>query len=72
MIGVRWPYRAQRAAHRLAGPDTRLRVALACAVMFGIDSHRQLLCLPDLAEADLDDLLRAGRAAHSCTAWAPG
>lgn len=40
------------------GPDARLRAALAGAVMFGITVHRHLLRMPDLAEADLDDVLR--------------
>jgi AcrR family transcriptional regulator len=40
------------------GPDARLRAALAGAVMFGITVHRNLLRMPDLADADLDDVLR--------------
>ncbi|MCG5218551.1 TetR/AcrR family transcriptional regulator [Streptosporangium soli] len=42
----------------LDGPDVRLRAALVGAVMFGITSHRHLLRMPDLAEADVDDVLR--------------
>ncbi|MEU0572201.1 TetR family transcriptional regulator [Nonomuraea sp. NPDC005983] len=42
----------------VSGPDARLRAALAGAVMFGITVHRHLLRMPDLAEADLDDVLR--------------
>ncbi|MFD1541972.1 TetR/AcrR family transcriptional regulator [Nonomuraea guangzhouensis] len=40
------------------GPDARLRAALTGAVMFGITVHRHLIRMPDLAEADLDDVLR--------------
>ncbi|MEO3874808.1 TetR family transcriptional regulator [Nonomuraea sp. B12E4] len=40
------------------GPDARLRAALAGAVMFGITVHRNLLRMPDLAEADVEDVLR--------------
>ncbi|WP_223167166.1 TetR/AcrR family transcriptional regulator [Nonomuraea sp. SYSU D8015] len=47
-----------RIAPKLSGPDPRLRAALAGAVMFGITVHRHLLRTPDLAEADLDDVLR--------------
>ncbi|MEU7863127.1 TetR family transcriptional regulator [Nonomuraea sp. NPDC049141] len=47
-----------RIAPGIHGPDARLRAALAGAVMFGITVHRHLLRMPDLAEADLDDVLR--------------
>ncbi|MEU4234036.1 TetR family transcriptional regulator [Nonomuraea sp. NPDC026600] len=47
-----------RIAPGIHGPDARLRAALAGAVMFGITVHRHLIRMPDLAEADLDDVLR--------------
>lgn len=47
-----------RIAPRLEGEDTRLRAALAGAVMFGITVHRHLLRTPDLANAPLEDILR--------------
>jgi AcrR family transcriptional regulator len=39
-------------------PDARLRAALAGAMMMGIATHRHILRMPDLAEADLADVLR--------------
>jgi AcrR family transcriptional regulator len=39
-------------------PDARLRAALVGAMMMGIATHRHVLRMPDLAEADLDDVLR--------------
>ncbi|WP_280183311.1 TetR/AcrR family transcriptional regulator [Nocardia cyriacigeorgica] len=39
-------------------PDARLRLAVAGALMFGIAAQRHLLKMPDLAEADLDELIR--------------
>jgi len=47
-----------RIAAGVHGPDARLRAALAGAMMFGITVHRHLVRMPDLAEADLDDVLR--------------
>lgn len=44
---------------RIDGPDARLRAALFAAVMMGIASARHLIKLPDLADADLDDVVRA-------------
>ncbi|MFG1918583.1 TetR/AcrR family transcriptional regulator [Micromonospora sp. NPDC048898] len=38
--------------------DARLRAALASAMMMGIAAQRYLLRMPDLAGADLDDVLR--------------
>ncbi|MEU5400689.1 TetR family transcriptional regulator [Streptomyces sp. NPDC005963] len=45
-------------AARLDDPDARLRAALVGAMMMGIATHRHLLRMPDLAEADQDDVLR--------------
>ncbi|WP_231904981.1 TetR/AcrR family transcriptional regulator [Streptantibioticus cattleyicolor] len=45
-------------AATVAAPDARLRAALSGAMMMGIASHRYLLRMPDLAEADLEDVLR--------------
>lgn len=39
-------------------PDARLRAALASAVLMGVASQRYLLRMPDLHEADTDDVLR--------------
>ncbi|SEF85728.1 DNA-binding transcriptional regulator, AcrR family [Thermomonospora echinospora] len=39
-------------------PDARLRAAVFAALMMGIASQRYLLRMPDLAEAELDDVLR--------------
>ncbi|WP_405643511.1 TetR family transcriptional regulator [Streptomyces uncialis] len=39
-------------------PDARLRAALVGAMMMGIATHRYVLRLPDLAAADLTDVLR--------------
>ncbi len=39
-------------------PDARLRAALSGAMMMGIASQRYLLRMPDLATADLEDILR--------------
>ncbi|QYA99607.1 hypothetical protein KZO11_32030 [Streptomyces anulatus] len=40
------------------GPDAQLRAALLSAAMFGIAVQREMLKMPYLAEADLDDVLR--------------
>ncbi|MFE4758501.1 TetR/AcrR family transcriptional regulator [Streptomyces mirabilis] len=45
-------------AQSMSGPDARLRAALANAMMMGIASQRYLLTTPDLADAELEDLLR--------------
>lgn len=39
-------------------PDARLRAAVASAVLMGMASQRYLLRMPDLHEADIDDVLR--------------
>ncbi|HEY0167800.1 MAG TPA: TetR family transcriptional regulator [Jatrophihabitans sp.] len=41
------------------GAHARLRAALFAAVMMGIASGRYLIKLPDLAEADLDDVIES-------------
>ncbi|WP_416520357.1 TetR family transcriptional regulator [Streptomyces achromogenes] len=48
----------ERVAANVDAPDARLRAALSGAMMFGIATQRYLLRMPDLAEADLDDVLR--------------
>ncbi|MEV6567928.1 TetR family transcriptional regulator [Streptomyces kronopolitis] len=45
-------------AAAIDGPDARLRAALFGAIMMGIASQRHLLHLPDLAEADVEDIVR--------------
>ncbi|MGW6454974.1 TetR/AcrR family transcriptional regulator [Streptomyces sp. NPDC055078] len=45
-------------AARLDDPDARLRAALTGAMMMGIATHRHLLRMPDLAGADVEDILR--------------
>jgi AcrR family transcriptional regulator len=45
-------------AATIDGPDARLRAALFGAMMMGIASQRHLLHLPDLAEADVEDIVR--------------
>lgn len=44
------------AAH-MDRPDARVRASLFAAIMIGIASGRYLLRIPDLAEADLEDVL---------------
>lgn len=39
-------------------PDARLRTALAGAMLMGIASQRFILHMPDLADADIEDILR--------------
>lgn len=39
-------------------PDARLRAALAGAIMMGIASQRYLLRMPELVDADVEDILR--------------
>lgn len=39
-------------------PDARLRAALAGAMLMGVASQRYLLRMPDLHDADTDDILR--------------
>lgn len=45
-------------AATIDAPDARLRAALAGAVLMGVASHRYLLRMPDLHEADPDDIVR--------------
>jgi len=45
-------------AATLTGPDAQLRAALVGAVMYGIAVQRELLRMPDLAGADVEDVLR--------------
>lgn len=45
-------------AARVEADDARLRAALAGAMMMGIAVQRYLLRMPDVADADLEDVLR--------------
>lgn len=45
-------------AATIDAPDARLRAALAGAMLMGIASQRFILRMPDLVEADLDEILR--------------
>ncbi|MGK5639744.1 TetR family transcriptional regulator [Streptomyces sp. URMC 126] len=45
-------------AANMDAPDARLRAGLFAAIMMGIATQRYVLCLPDVAEADLEDVLR--------------
>ncbi|KRV49126.1 TetR family transcriptional regulator [Wenjunlia vitaminophila] len=45
-------------AETIRAQDARLRAAMASAMMVGIATHRYLLRTPDLAGADLEDVLR--------------
>ena len=45
-------------AATIDSPDARLRAALVGAVLMGIASQRYLLRMPDLADADVEDILR--------------
>ncbi len=45
-------------AASIDAPDARLRSALMGAMLMGIASQRYILRMPDLAEADIDDILR--------------
>lgn len=49
----------ERVLRYMEGPDAELRASLFAAMMMGIASGRYLLRIPGLAEADLDDVLRA-------------
>nr|WP_176561888.1 TetR family transcriptional regulator [Mycolicibacterium palauense] len=44
-------------AATIDAPDARLRTALAGAMLMGIASQRFILRMPDLAEADIDEIL---------------
>jgi AcrR family transcriptional regulator len=44
-------------AATVSAPDARLRSALVGAMMMGIATQRYLLRMPDLADADLEDIL---------------
>ncbi|WP_018214628.1 TetR/AcrR family transcriptional regulator [Salinispora vitiensis] len=46
------------ARHMSDLPDARLRAGLFAAIMMGIASGRYLLRIPDLADADLEEVLR--------------
>lgn len=45
-------------AATIDAPDARLRAALAGAILMGIASQRFILRMPDLIDADIDDILR--------------
>jgi AcrR family transcriptional regulator len=45
-------------AERIDAPDARLRAALAGAMLMGVASQRYLLHMPDLKDADIEDILR--------------
>ncbi|MCL7490360.1 MULTISPECIES: TetR/AcrR family transcriptional regulator [Streptomyces] len=45
-------------AATIDAPDARLRAALFSAIMMGLAAQRYLLHMPDLAEADVDDIVR--------------
>lgn len=45
-------------AQSIEAPDARLRSALAGAILMGIASQRFILQMPDLVDADIDDILR--------------
>ncbi|HZO35900.1 MAG TPA: TetR family transcriptional regulator [Solirubrobacteraceae bacterium] len=45
-------------AEALDQPDARLRAALFAAFMFGLNAHRKLLEMPDLAGASEDEIAR--------------
>ncbi|MFJ8025713.1 TetR family transcriptional regulator [Streptomyces sp. NPDC096311] len=40
------------------GPDAQLRAGLLASFMFGINAHRELIGIPTLADADVDDIIR--------------
>ncbi|WP_435283512.1 TetR family transcriptional regulator [Streptomyces koelreuteriae] len=42
----------------VGSPDARLRAALSGAMMMGVAAQRYILRMPDLADADLEDILR--------------
>lgn len=45
-------------ANTIDAPDARLRAALMSAMLMGIATQRFILRMPDLADADVDDVLR--------------
>lgn len=45
-------------AATIDAPDARLRAALAGAMLMGIVSQRYILRMPDLKDADVEDILR--------------
>src|SRR4029450_6848499 len=45
-------------ATAIDAPDARLRAALLGAMLMGVASQRYLLQMPDLAEVDIDKLVR--------------
>lgn len=44
-------------AANIDAPDARLRAALAGAMLMGIASQRYILLMPDIVDADIDDIL---------------
>lgn len=45
-------------AATIRAPDARLRASVAGALLMGIASQRYILQMPDLADADIEDILR--------------
>lgn len=45
-------------ADTIDAPEARLRAALAGAILMGVASQRFILHMPELATADLDEILR--------------
>jgi Tetracyclin repressor-like, C-terminal domain len=45
-------------AATIDAPDARLRAALAGAMLMGIVSQRYILKMPDVKDADVEDILR--------------
>lgn len=45
-------------AGTIQASDARLRAALAGAILMGVASQRHILRMPDLADADIEDILR--------------
>ena len=45
-------------AATIGAPDARLRAALAGAMLMGIVSQRYILRMPDVMDADVEDILR--------------
>ncbi|MFI9649433.1 TetR family transcriptional regulator [Streptomyces sp. NPDC052040] len=48
----------RRIAATIDAPDAQLRAALFSAIMMGVATQRFLLHMPDLAEADVEDIVR--------------
>lgn len=45
-------------ASRIDSPDARLRAALASAILMGVASQKYILRMPDLVDADIEEILR--------------